>query len=118
MSEQTCIFCRIARGELPSRTAYEDEDLVAFHDIHPVAPVHMLIVPRLHVPSLFECDPSHEAILGKMLALAPRLARENGSPDGFRTIINTGRVGRQEVYHLHVHVIGGQAMLPAMLRRD
>lgn len=104
---QDCIFCKIVRGEVPSRKIYEDDDIFAFHDVHPAAPVHFMIIPKLHLPSLNECGPEHEALLGRMLTAAQRLARENGSPDGFRTIINTGRVGRQQVYHLHIHVIGG-----------
>ena len=77
-----------------------------------------MIIPKQHVASLAECDSSHEAVLGKMLAIVSRLAREQGSADGFRTIINTGRVGRQEVYHLHMHVIGGPEPLGPMLRRN
>jgi histidine triad (HIT) family protein len=118
MNEPNCIFCRIAKGEIPARKILEDDDLVAFHDINPVAPVHFLVIPRVHVPSLAECDASHEPMLGKLFAAVPRLAREQGCTEGFRTIVNTGRVGRQEVYHLHVHVLGGPALLPAMLRRD
>ena len=115
---ESCIFCKIVRGEIPSKKVYEDADVFAFHDIHPLAPVHFMIIPKQHVASLAECDSSHEAVLGKMLAIASRLAREQGSPDGFRTIINTGRVGRQEVYHLHMHVIGGPEPLGPMLRRN
>jgi len=112
---ENCIFCKIVRGEIPSKKAYEDDEVVAFHDIRPIAPVHVLIVPRVHVASLYECEASHTEVLGKMLALAPRLAREHGATDGFRTIINTGRVGRQEVYHLHIHVIGGPSVLGSMI---
>jgi histidine triad (HIT) family protein len=118
MTAADCIFCRIVKGEIPSKKVYEDADVFAFHDIHPLAPVHFMIIPKAHIPSLAECDTSHQPVLGKILALAPRLAREQGSPDGFRTIINTGRVGRQEVYHLHVHVIGGPDVLGAMLKRN
>jgi len=115
---ENCVFCKIVRGEIPSRKVYEDEDIFAFHDIHPLAPVHFMIIPKQHIASLAESDMSHQAVLGKMLAMAPRLAREQGSTDGFRTIINTGRVGRQEVYHLHVHVIGGPEPLGPMLKRS
>jgi histidine triad (HIT) family protein len=97
---------------------YEDADIFAFHDIHPVAPVHFMIIPKQHIASLADCDTSHQGILGKILATAPRLAREQGSTDGFRLIINSGRVGRQEVYHLHVHVIGGSEVLGPMLKRN
>jgi histidine triad (HIT) family protein len=106
MSDQ-CIFCRIARGEIPSRKAYEDDDVVAFHDIHPAAPVHLLLIPRIHVDSLLTTGPAHEALLGKLLALAPRLALENGCDNGFRVVINNGPDGGQEVYHLHIHIMGG-----------
>ena len=112
-----CLFCKIVRGEIPSKKIYEDEHVFAFHDINPIAPVHFLIIPKAHVPSLYECEPKDEAALGRVLALAGRLAREQGATDGFRSIINTGRVGRQEVYHVHVHVIGGPDVLPGMLKR-
>jgi histidine triad (HIT) family protein len=115
--EAGCLFCRIVRGEVPSSRIHEDDDVLAFLDIHPLAPVHFLIIPKKHVASLVECDESHQSLLGKMLAVAPRLARERGAADGFRTIINTGRVGRQEVYHLHVHILGGPEPLGPMLRR-
>ena len=113
-----CIFCKIVRGTVPSSKIHEDEEVLAFADIRPVAPVHFLIIPKAHVPSLYECDNGHAGVLGKMLALAPRLARSQGATDGFRTIINTGRVGRQEVYHLHIHVIGGPHVLGPMVVRS
>ena len=106
-NDANCIFCRIVSGEIPSRRIHEDDDLIVFHDIHPAAPVHLLIVPKLHVESLITAQPEHQALLGKMLLLAPRLAREQGATDGFRIVINNGRDGGQEVYHLHVHVMGG-----------
>ena len=118
MSADNCIFCKIVRGEIQSKKVYEDDDIFAFHDIHPLAPVHFMMIPKRHVASLAECDASHQAVLGKILALAPRLAREQRSTDGFRIIINTGRVGQQEVYHLHVHIIGGPEALGPMLRRN
>jgi histidine triad (HIT) family protein len=118
MGAEACVFCKIIRGEIPARKVYEDADIFAFHDIHPLAPVHFMIIPKAHVDSLAHCDTSHQAVLGKILAMAPLLAREQGATDGFRTIINTGRVGRQEVYHLHVHVIGGPEPLGPMLRRS
>jgi histidine triad (HIT) family protein len=110
-----CIFCRIIRGEIPSRKIYEDEEIFAFHDIKPAAPVHFMIVPKQHIASLAEADMSHQQVLGRMLAKAGELAKSQGLTDGFRTIINTGRVGGQEVYHLHVHVLGGAAPLGPML---
>jgi histidine triad (HIT) family protein len=102
-----CLFCRIARGELPSRKAYEDEEILAFHDIHPAAPVHLLVIPKVHVDSLITAGPEHTAVLGKLLALAPRLAKEQGCDNGFRVVINNGPDGGQEVYHLHMHLLGG-----------
>lgn len=105
-----CIFCRISRGELPSKCIYEDDDVFAFHDIHPLAPVHFMIIPKRHVDSLTHCTDAHQAILGKILVLAPQLAVEQGLTEGFRTFINTGRGGGQEVFHLHIHVIGGNPM--------
>ena len=112
---QDCIFCRMVRGEILARKVHEDEVVLAFHDIRPQAPVHFLIIPKAHVATLADCDASHEGVLGRMLALAPTLARAQGASDGFRVIINTGRVGGQEVYHLHVHVIGGPEPLGRML---
>jgi histidine triad (HIT) family protein len=94
-------------GELPSKKAYEDEELLVFHDIHPVAPVHLLMIPKRHIVSLAECQPDDEGLLGRMLLLAPKLAREHGLDNGFRTTINTGRGGGQLVFHLHLHVFGG-----------
>jgi len=106
-----CIFCKIVKSDIPSTRIYEDDDVIVFKDIHPIAPVHFLIVPREHIESLASCEPRHEALLGKMLLLAPKLAKEQGLP-GFRTMINTGREGGQEVFHIHVHVFGGGTTLP------
>ena len=110
-----CIFCKIVSGAIPCRKVYEDGDMLAFHDIHPVAPVHFMIIPKRHVDSLGDCDDSHAHELGRMMAMAGRLARAAGASDGFRTIVNTGRVGRQDVYHLHIHIIGGPDPLPRMI---
>ncbi|MBX3717944.1 MAG: histidine triad nucleotide-binding protein [Burkholderiales bacterium] len=118
MKKDDCIFCRIAAGEIPSRKVYEDGEILAFHDIQPVAPVHFLMIPKAHVASLAECGPEHAAVLGRMMAMAGRLAREQGAADGFRTIVNTGRVGRQDVYHLHIHIIGGPDRLPRMIAAE
>ena len=107
-----CIFCKIVRGEIPSKKVYEDDDIFAFHDIRPQAPVHFLVIPKRHVESLAECTDADAGLLGGMMAAIPKLAREQGLNDGFRTIVNTGRVGRQEVYHLHIHVLGGPEPIP------
>lgn len=103
----SCIFCRIAAGEIPSKKVYEDEDMLAFHDIHPAATIHFLIIPKKHLVNLYDADIKEQALLGKMMGMAGQLAREQGSVDGFRVVINNGRVGRQEVYHLHIHIMGG-----------
>ena len=118
MSESDCIFCKIVAGKIPSRKVFEDDDMLAFHDINPLAPVHFMIIPKKHVDSLATVGDEHAQVLGRMLAQAGRLAREQGSPDGFRTIINTGRIGRQDVYHLHIHIIGGPDPLPRMIAKD
>ena len=113
-----CLFCKIASKQIPSKTVYEDDDVIAFHDINPAAPVHFLIIPKQHVATLAACSESHAALLSKMMLLAPRLAAEQGcgykaaadggvGSGGFKTLINTGPDGGQEVYHLHMHVIGG-----------
>ena len=112
-----CIFCKIVRGEIPAKKLYEDSELVAFHDIRPQAPVHFMLVPKKHIDSLADVGAEDAGMLGRLFALSGRLARENGSPDGFRTIVNTGRIGRQEVMHLHVHVVGGPNALGPMLPR-
>jgi histidine triad (HIT) family protein len=102
-----CIFCKIIAGEIPSRKVYEDEDVYAFHDIHPFARVHFMIIPKLHIATLADAQPEHQALLGKILLLAPKLAKEQGLESGFKTLINTGRGGGQEVFHIHIHVFGG-----------
>lgn len=106
-----CIFCKIVAGTLPSNKVYEDDELLAFHDIHPIAPVHILIIPKAHIVSLSECENKHQNLLGRMLLLAPELARKLGLESGFRTMINTGHGGGQEVFHLHIHIFGGGGKL-------
>jgi histidine triad (HIT) family protein len=113
-----CIFCKIIRGEIPAKKIYEDEEIFAFHDIHPQAPVHFMVIPKPHIASLNEANMSHQAVLGRILAKAGELARAQGLTEGFRTIINTGRIGRQEVYHLHVHILGGPEPLGQMLPKN
>lgn len=117
MQDANCIFCKIARGEIPSKRIYEDELVVAFHDIHPQAPVHVLIIPRDHIGTLTDAQREHEPALGRIMGVAARLAARCGSPNGFRLIVNTGEVGRQEVMHVHAHVLGGGDPLGAMLPR-
>lgn len=105
--DPSCLFCRIARGEIPARKVYEDEEILAFHDINPAAPVHFLMIPKQHAESLLSTHAADVALLGRMLVLAPQLAREQGCTNGFRLVINNGPDGGQEVNHLHMHVLGG-----------
>lgn len=106
-----CIFCKIVLGKIPARKVYEDEEFIAFHDIAPWAPVHFLMVPRNHIPSMAQVSEADAPLLGRMMALAPRLAAQEGCnpypQGGFRIVVNTGAEGGQEVHHLHVHVMGG-----------
>lgn len=105
--DPNCIFCKIVAGQIPAKKVHEDEELLAFHDINPWAPVHVLVIPKRHIATLYDAAPGDEAVLGRMMALAPRLMRDLGVADGFRTVVNTGPNGGQEVYHLHMHVMGG-----------
>jgi histidine triad (HIT) family protein len=112
-----CIFCKIVDGRIPAAKVYEDEDMLAFRDIAPARPVHVLIIPKKHITSLATVAPEDAPLLGKMLAKANEIAVAEGSPDGFRVIINTGRVGQQEVPHLHIHIVGGPEPVGPMLKR-
>jgi len=112
---QECVFCKIVRGEIPSQKVYEDDDILAFHDIQPVAPVHFMVIPKRHIASLAEAAADDAMVLGRILTLTGRLAKEQGSPEGYRTIVNTGRIGRQDVMHVHVHVLGGPNPLGRMV---
>ena len=112
-----CLFCKIARGEIPSRKVYEDENIFAFHDINPARPVHILVIPKHHITSLATLSDADTLVLGRILAVANQLATANGSPDGFRVIINNGRVGQQDVQHLHAHIVGGPDPVGPMLKR-
>ena len=115
MTDPNCIFCKIVRGEVPSRKVYEDSDVLAFEDIQPQAPVHFMLIPKKHVASMYDLTADDETAMGRIMTVAGRLARERGARDGFRTIVNTGRVGRQDVMHVHVHVLGGGEPLGPML---
>lgn len=112
-----CIFCKIAAKQIPAKLVYEDEEMLAFHDINPAAPVHLLIVPKKHIASLAECAHEDAALVGRMSLLAPKLAAEHGCgfrrdadgapAGGFKTSFHVGPEGGQEVYHLHMHILGG-----------
>lgn len=112
-----CLFCRIVAGEIPSSKVYEDDDILAFKDIHPARPVHILVIPKKHITSLATVSTDDQAVLGRILVKANEIAVAQGSPDGFRVIINTGRVGQQEVPHLHAHIVGGPDPVGPMLKR-
>lgn len=112
---QDCIFCRIVAGEIPSRKVYEDEEILAFQDIHPQAAVHILVIPKRHIASLAEVKDEDAALMGALMAAVPKIALAAGCSKGWRSIINTGEHGGQEVGHLHLHILGGQSM-PAMLK--
>jgi len=112
-----CLFCRMVKGEIPARKVYEDDEILAFHDINPQRPVHFLMIPKRHIASLAEATAADAALIGRMLVEANGLAVGQGSKDGFRVIINTGRVGNQEVPHLHIHVVGGTDPVGPMLKK-
>lgn len=112
-----CIFCKIIEGKIPSSKVYEDELILAFKDIQPARPVHILVVPKKHITSLATVAPEDAEVLGRILVKANEIAVAQGSPDGFRVIINTGRVGQQEVPHLHAHIVGGPDPVGPMLKR-
>jgi histidine triad (HIT) family protein len=106
----SCLFCKIIDGSIPSTRIYEDEECIAFADIHPQAPAHLLVVPRKHIGSLAEAASEDTPLLGHLLARAADLARQRGLTKGYRTVINTGADGGQTVDHLHLHLLGGRHM--------
>lgn len=106
-----CIFCKIAAGEIPARIAYENERLVAFHDLFPQAPTHLLIIPRQHYATLNEVSASESALLGEMMSTATQLARDLGVADsGYRVVMNCNQDGGQSVYHIHLHLLAGRQL--------
>ena len=106
-----CLFCKIAAGSIPAKLVYQDEQVVAFRDINPTAPTHILLIPRRHVSGLSEMQAGDEGLLGALLLAAGRLAREEGvAESGFRVVTNTGAQAGQSVGHLHFHLIGGRQM--------
>lgn len=104
-----CIFCKIAAKEIPSGTVYEDDEMVCFKDINPASPVHLLLIPKVHFDSLAHAQPEHESLLGRMMLNVPKIAEAAGLRNGFKTLINTGKGGGQEVFHLHIHILGNPA---------
>ncbi|MDD5029309.1 MAG: histidine triad nucleotide-binding protein [Rhodoferax sp.] len=110
-TDPNCLFCKIVAGQIPSRLVYQDDEFYAFHDIHPSAPVHFMVIPKLHLASMALLAPEHAAMMGRMMVLIPQLALQAGCrsyPEGgFRLVVNTGADGAQDIHHLHVHVMGG-----------
>ncbi|OSI11885.1 histidine triad nucleotide-binding protein [Neisseria canis] len=101
-----CIFCKIVDKQIPAGVVYEDDEMLCFKDINPAAPVHLLLIPKEHFDSLAHAKPEHEALLGRMMMKVPQIAEANGLANGFKTQINTGKGGGQEVFHLHIHIMG------------
>ena len=109
--DPNCLFCKIVAKQIPAKVVFEDEEFLAFHDINPWAPVHFLLIPKMHIPSMAQIGPEHATLMGRMMALVPKLALQEGCnpypQGGFRLQANAGAEGGQEVQHLHFHVIGG-----------
>jgi len=105
-----CVFCKIANGEIPSKKAYEDDKVLAFYDLDPQAPVHILIIPKEHIQSVEDITSQNSAIVAHIFEVAAKLAKENNLTDGFRVVSNVGRDGGQSVPHLHFHLLGGRSM--------
>jgi len=105
-----CLFCKIADGDIPAKKVYEDEDFVAFHDIHPKAPVHLLVIPRHHVASLADAEEQDVGLLGLLMDCVRRVAAQEKLDAGYRVVINVREGGGQEVFHLHVHILGGKKL--------
>lgn len=106
-----CLFCKIARREIPASIVFEDDELVAFNDINPQAPTHVLVIPKRHIASVNELQPEDDQLIGKMTRRAAALAKERGiSESGYRTLFNTNRDAGQTVFHIHLHLVGGRSM--------
>ncbi|XXQ69482.1 histidine triad nucleotide-binding protein [Neisseriaceae bacterium B1] len=104
-----CIFCKIVDKQIPASVVYEDDEMLCFKDINPAAPVHLLLIPKVHFDSLAHAQAEHESLLGRMMMNVPKIAQEAGLNNGFKTQINTGKGGGQEVFHLHIHIMGKPA---------
>ncbi len=111
MSNNDCLFCKIIAGQIQAKIAYQDDKCLAFHDINPQAPTHVLVIPREHIASLKEAASVHNELLGHLLTSAAKIASDLGiAEDGFRTVINTGANAGQTVFHIHLHVLGGRGL--------
>ena len=109
--EENCIFCKIIKGEIPSKKVYEDEEILAFNDINPAAPIHVLVIPKKHITSLAEMEDGDEKIVGKIYKVINKIAEQLGVKEkGYRVIVNCGKDGGQEVGHLHFHLLAGKQL--------
>jgi len=112
-----CVFCKIVKGELPAKVVYEDDLVMAFHDINPQAPVHILVIPKEHIPTLNDLEERHKELIGHIFLVIGKIAKELGiAESGYRVIVNCNRDGGQEVYHLHYHLLGGKPLGPMVCR--
>ncbi|RUM45054.1 MAG: histidine triad nucleotide-binding protein [Desulfurobacterium sp.] len=112
-----CVFCRIIKGELPAKVVYEDDSVIAFHDINPQAPVHILIVPKEHIPTVNDLTEEHEKLIGHIFSVAKKIAKDMGFAEkGYRILINCNKDGGQEVYHIHFHLFAGKPLGPMLCR--
>ncbi len=108
---ESCLFCRMVSGGLASDKVYEDDEILAFNDINPKAPTHIIIIPKAHIPTLNDLDESHAALVGKLFLAAQRIATEQGFAEaGYRTVVNCNRLAGQSVFHIHMHLLGGRLM--------
>ena len=106
---EDCLFCKIIKGEIPSNKVYEDEEILAFHDIKPSAPIHILVIPKKHITSLAHMEKEDEAIIGKIYSVINKIAEDEGfKQDGYRVVVNCGKNGGQTVMHLHFHILAGK----------
>jgi len=112
-----CIFCKIVNGEIPAKVVYEDDKVMAFHDINPQAPVHVLVIPKKHISTLNDIEEGDRELIGHMFLTIKKIAKELGiAESGYRVLVNCNRDGGQEIYHLHFHILGGKPLGPMVCR--
>jgi histidine triad (HIT) family protein len=105
-----CLFCKIINGDIPSNTVYDDEGVIAFRDVNPQAPTHILIVPRKHVPRIADMQETDEALIGHLIYAASQIAKQEGLGEGYRLVFNNGEQAGQSVFHIHLHLLGGRRL--------
>ncbi|ADU97016.1 histidine triad nucleotide-binding protein [Thermovibrio ammonificans] len=112
-----CVFCKIVKGELPAKVVYEDDRVMAFHDINPQAPVHVLVIPKEHIPTVNDLKEEHAELIGHIFLVIKKIAKELGiAESGYRVLVNCNSDGGQEIYHLHFHLLGGKPLGPMVCR--